>query len=104
MYSMPDNIGVHGFVDDHALKDSFKPVIDEIDKIIGLEECLWDFKIWMDSNRLKTNEAGIEFLLCSSRQQIPKCITSSLRVYAIVVGLIKTFLSNIKSLLSAKKL
>ena len=39
-YRIPDNIGLHGFADDHTHKDSFKPAIDQMDKIIGLAECL----------------------------------------------------------------
>ena len=84
-YSITDNIGIHGFADDHALEYSFKQAVDEIEKIIGLEEHLQDVKIWMDLNRLKINDAKTEFLLCGSRQQIPRCITSSLRVNNMTV-------------------
>ena len=59
-YSIPDNIGIHGFADDYTLKDFFEPVVDEMDTIIGLEECLEDVKIWMDSNTLKMNDAKTE--------------------------------------------
>ena len=84
-HSISNNVEIHGFVVDHALKDSFKPAVDVMDRIIDLEECLWDVKIWMGSNRLKMSDAKTEFLLCGSRQQMLKCITSSLMVYDTTV-------------------
>ena len=114
-YSIPGNTGIHSFADNNTLKDSFKPAVHDMNKIISLQECLWDVKIWMDANRLKMNDVKTEFLLCGSRQQIPKCITSLLMVKDITVEISqvikylsiwvdKTYLSNIKSLLSAKNL
>ena len=47
---MQYNIGIHGFADDHTIKDSFKPAADEMDMFIALEKCLWDVKIMMDSD------------------------------------------------------
>ena len=44
-------IDLHGFADDHTIKDSFKPIPDEEHKVIHtLEQCTSDIKDWMDAN------------------------------------------------------
>jgi exonuclease III len=79
---VPDNIDLHGYADDHALKISFSAnnTAQEKSAIIELENCLAHVKTWMDGNRLKMNDSKTEFILFGSRQQLGKCITNSLSV------------------------
>ena len=51
-------IDLHGFVDDHTIKHSFKPTPDEGLKVIHmLEQCTRDIKDWMDANQVHMNSA-----------------------------------------------
>ena len=52
---VPDEIDLHGFADDHVLKNSFRASsrVDEKESILSLESTLVDVKLWMDQNRLK---------------------------------------------------
>ena len=61
-------IDLHGFADDHTLKDSLKPIPDEEHKVIHtLEQCTSDIKDLMDANQLCMNSAKTDFLLVGSR-------------------------------------
>ena len=55
---VPDDIDLHGFVDDHVLKNSFRASsrVDEKESILSLESTSVDVKLWMDQNRLKMND------------------------------------------------
>ena len=47
------SIELHGFADDHMIKDSFKPNADQESRVIlTLEKCTSNIKDWMDANRL----------------------------------------------------
>ena len=63
------DIGIYGFVDDHAVKKEFTPtkVDDESHCLSALEQCLINIKAWMDSNRLRMNNGKTEFILFGSR-------------------------------------
>ena len=53
-------IKIHGFTDDHAIKDSFMPdniIESESNVIISLESCITSIKQWIDENRLQMNSA-----------------------------------------------
>ena len=52
---VPDDIDLHGFTDDHILKNSCRAssMVDERESILSLEATLVDIKVWMDQNRLK---------------------------------------------------
>ena len=77
---VPDNIDLHGYADDHALKIHFSPSKSEVSAISTLEDCAVKIKQWMDSNRLKMNASKTEFILFGSKQQIKKCLTTSMLV------------------------
>ena len=49
------NIDLHGYADDHALKIKFLPTKNETIAISTLEKCSRQIKNWMDGNRLKMN-------------------------------------------------
>ena len=55
---VPDDIDLHGFTDDHILKNSFRASsrVDEKESIRSLEATLVDIKEWMDQNTLKMND------------------------------------------------
>ena len=43
------SIELHGFADDHMIKDSFKPIADQESRVIQtLGQCTSDIKDWMD--------------------------------------------------------
>ena len=74
-------IKLHGFRDDHAIKDSFMPdniIKAESNVIRSLEGCTTSIKGWMDENRLQVNSAKTDFILIGSRQQLVKWKTNSI--------------------------
>jgi hypothetical protein len=85
--NIPENIALHGYADDHALKKSF-PANDHAQEslvILSLEECLVNIKIWMNANRLKMNEGKTEFILFGSTRLLGKCNSNELNVNGMVV-------------------
>ena len=84
----PRPIGIIGFADDHAMKKSFIPTLEDDDEdacIVSLQACLSRVKEWMDSMRLKMNEGKTEFIIIGSSHQIAKCSTTQLKVNNIEV-------------------
>ena len=77
-----DEIDLHGYADDHALKISFNPSQqnDEQQAIQHLENSAKDIKVWMDQNRLKMNSSKTEFILFGSSHQLEKSSSRSLNV------------------------
>ncbi len=79
---VPQSINIHGYADDHAVKKRFRPIASEelgtVEEII--ECCLAKIKIWMDSNRLKMNDAKTEFIYFGSPKQLQKCLTVNITV------------------------
>ena len=84
---VPDDIDLHGFADDHILKNSFRTSsrVDEKDSIQSLERTLVDIKVWMDQNRLKMNDDKTEFIMFASKRQLDKCETTSIDVNNTIV-------------------
>ena len=91
--SSPDNnssipkIDLHGFADDHALKNSFKAGDLEVEHtcISTLEGTANNVKTWMDQNHLKMNDEKTEFIVFASHQLMPKCETKTLCVNGVNV-------------------
>ena len=75
-----ENIDLHGYADDHALKIKFLPTKNETLAVSTLEKCSKQIKHWMDGNRLKMNTSKTEFILFGSKHQIKKCHTNHLLV------------------------
>ena len=74
-------VDLHGFADDHTIKHSFKPTLDEDLKVMHtLEQCTSDSKDWIDANCLCMNSAKTEFILVGSRQQLSKCVSTEINV------------------------
>ena len=72
---------IHGFADDHVIKNSFTvDTNNEEMSIRALENCLVITRKWMNENRLKMNISKTEIILIGSRQKIAKCNTSSINV------------------------
>ena len=83
----PRLISIIGFADDHAMKKSFIPTLEDDEKvcIANIQACLFRVKEWMDSMRLKMNEGKTEFIIIGSSHQIAKCSMTHLKVNNIEV-------------------
>ena len=77
----PSGNDIHGFADDHAIKNSFVAENqNEANSIKSLEDCLISTREWMNENCLKMNTTKTELILLGSCQQLAKCKTSSMDV------------------------
>ena len=65
---IPENIDLHGYADDHALKTRFVPTQNESTAIATLEKCARQIKVWMDSNKLKMNTSKTEFIIVGAKK------------------------------------
>ena len=75
------SIDLHGFADDHMIKDTFKPISEEECRVIlNLEQFTSDIKDWMDANWLHMNSVKTEFLLVGSRRQLSNCLSTEINV------------------------
>ena len=104
----PRPLCIIGFADDHAMKKSFIPTLedDEDPCIVSLQACLSRVKEWMDSMRLKMNEGKTEFIIIGSSHQIAKCSTTQLKVNNVEVqrsSVIKYFGTHMDERLSFKE-
>ena len=84
---IPKNIDIHGYADDHVLKNKFYPSKenDEFDCVMSLEKTLVDVNEWMNQNRLKMNNAKTEYIMFGSCQQLGKCNSSGINVNGAAV-------------------
>ena len=58
-----EKIDLHGYADDHGIKKKFKPVCDnETATTKKLSDSLTRIKSWMYLNRLKMNDAKMEYI------------------------------------------
>ena len=75
-------VSLHGFVDDHALKNTFSANsrLAERESVSTLEAKVADVKLWMDHNHLKINDSKTKFIKFGSRQMLQKCVTTALDV------------------------
>ena len=80
-------IDIHGFADDHALKDQFKigNHTEERKCITNLENCAMEVKDWMDKNRFHMNDDKTEFIIFSSRQLAKMINTDILNVNGTII-------------------
>ena len=78
---------IHGFADDHTLKDKFKigNHSEERKCITNLENCAIEVKDWMDKNRLHMNDDKTEFIIFPSRQVAKKIETNCLNVNGTMI-------------------
>ena len=69
---VPEEIGLHGFVDNHVLKSSFKASsrVTEKESVSSLESTLVNVKTLMDQNRLKMKDGKMEFIIFASKKQL----------------------------------
>ena len=79
---VPSDIGLNGCADDYSLQCTFSPQVndDEHMTVEKVRNCLEDIGDWMCGNHLKMNAKKTEVMLIGSRQQLGKCVTSSLAV------------------------
>ena len=52
----------------------------ERNAIQELEQCALIINNWMNENKLKMNASKTEFIMFGSRQQLDKCVTSSINI------------------------
>ena len=78
-------VTLHGFTDDHALKNTFaaKSRQAEKDSVSTLEAKAAEIKVWMDQNHLKMNDNKTEFIMFASRIMLQKCDTTKINVNGI---------------------
>ena len=83
----PRPISLIGFADDHVMKKSYIPTLEDDEElcIANIQACLFRVKKWMDSMRLKMNEGKTEFIIIGSGHKIAKCSTTHLNVNNIEV-------------------
>ena len=76
------NIGIHGYADDHALRKTFSANsrVEENIAIKDMEDSSFNIKSWMDANRLKMNGSKTEFIMFGHRKLLQKCITISINI------------------------
>ena len=56
---------LHGYADDHGIKNKFEPVCDKETLTTKLlSDCLIRIKSWMDLNRLKMTNTKTEYIQC----------------------------------------
>ncbi|CAG2199519.1 unnamed protein product [Mytilus edulis] len=83
---IPPSITVYGFADDHTANKRFVPTLtNEMDAIRDLQDCAVHINTWMNSNKLKMNNAKTEFILFGSRQQLSKCQTKEIIICGDVI-------------------
>lgn len=78
-YVIPDSFQLHGYADDHAIKQSHKPTFDEANTVRNeISTTMRDVKVWMDQNRLKLNETKTEYIQVGSKKLLSKCALDSI--------------------------
>ncbi|VDI82656.1 Hypothetical predicted protein [Mytilus galloprovincialis] len=83
---IPPSITVYGFADDHTANKRFVPTLtNEMDAIRDLQDCAVHINTWMNSNKLKMNNAKTEFILFGSRHQLSKCQTKEIIICGDVI-------------------
>ena len=69
----------HAYADDHQIYSACHP--DSLEEsIISMENCVADIKTWMQSMKLKMNDAKTEYILFGTQQQLSKCTKTSITI------------------------
>ncbi len=84
---IPNTVDVHGYADDHAVKNSFSPNIPGQEELALLElsHTMDQVDSWMKSNRLKLNPDKTEFIMFGSQYQLRKCVLKSVVISRVCV-------------------
>ena len=82
LFEVVQDIQLFGFADDHILNDTFQAGnrTSEMNTIVRLEDTLANAKDWMDAVKLKMNPDKTEFIYFGHKQQLNKCLISSIYV------------------------
>ena len=93
--SIPCQLNIYGFADNHNLGCGFIPGTldnkDELEKINILTHSFKSINTWMSRNRLQLNNAKTEVLLIGSQSQLNKCVTLALNVDGTMVQISRMF-------------
>jgi hypothetical protein len=78
---IPPSVTVYGFADDHTANTRFRPnPVAEKNAMQELEQCAMIINDWMNENKLKMNSSKTEFIMFGSRQQLDKCVSTSINI------------------------
>ena len=82
---IPDTLSMIGFADDHVVNKSFRAKSHEEEEeiITVIEDCMKNFKSWMDAVQLKMNRPNTEFIYFGNWKQISICTATSLDVNSV---------------------
>ena len=82
LFEVVKDVQLFGFTDDHILNDTFQAGnrTSEMNTIVRLEDTLVNTKDWMDAVKLKMNPDKTEFIYFGHKQQLNKCLISSIYV------------------------
>ena len=86
-YTIPDDVNIYGYADDHALLDAYVTDIPASENacVRKLEKTLTDINEWMNQNRLKMNNEKTEFIAFGSRQNLAKVTSATITVKDVSV-------------------
>ena len=86
-YNQNNPVALHGYADDHALKNTYKAKSHTAEKYSAqiLERKAVEVKEWMDANRLKMNDNKTEFITSAPKQMLKLCTTDHLNVNDVSV-------------------
>ena len=86
-YNQNNPVALHGYADDHALKNTYKAKSCTAEKysVQILERKAVEVKEWMDANCLKMNDNKTEFITFASKQMLKLCTTDHLNVNDVSV-------------------
>ena len=86
--TIPSDVGIKGFADDHSLQKSFKANNrqQELSTINTLESAFLSTKQWMDEMRLKLNPDKTEFILFGNQVQLDKTVTKEFKACEDIIS------------------
>ena len=82
LFEVVQDVQLFGFVDDHILNDTFQAGNRtlEMNTIVRLKDTLENTKDWMDAVKIKMNPDKTKFIYFGHKQQLNKCLISSIYV------------------------
>ena len=87
LFEVLQDVQLFDFTDDHILNDTFQAGnrTSEMSTIVRLEDILANTKDWMDAVKLKMNLDKTEFIYFGHKQQLNKCLISSIYVTGDII-------------------
>ncbi len=81
---IPPSVNIHGYADDHALKEKFDPRTPGAEELVLLDisGTMDEVEHWMRVNRLKLNPTKTECLYFGSKQMLKHCVHNHMMIAA----------------------